>query len=320
MMSQPFYHLRPNKYVDRYLFVNSLERLNSQIKLQSHRYIGFGSYLFDDFKLLHDRLNIETMISLESDATIFHRAIFNAPYKCISVVNQTSTDFISGENWGDQNSIIWLDYVSPKALGQQFNDIATLSNTVLPYDILKVTFNANADTLGKAEGGFDARFQKLKSRIGEYIPADATPDECTKDKYPVLLLKCLRVMLSKCFTETKYDKRFVLPLFSTIYQDSQHLMLTFTCVILDNHDEEEKIKDYFDDVSYVNFEWDKPSLIKIPELTVKEMIEINKLLPDKNIEEQLLKAFDFVFGGKPEEVASYISFYKYYPSFQSINF
>lgn len=319
-MSQPFYHLRPNKYVDRCLFVNALDRLNSQIGLQKHRYIGFGSYLFDDFKLVHDRLNIETMISLEADTVIFNRAIYNAPYRCIDVVNQTSTDFISGENWGEQNSIIWFDYVSPKELGKQFNDIATLSNTILPHDILKVTFNANADTLGKIDKGTDARFDKLKNRIGEYIPADAISNQCTKDKYPILLLDCLRVMLSKCFTETKYDKRFVLPMFSTIYQDSQHLMLTFTCVILDDHDEEGKIKRSFDDIPYVNFEWDKPSLIKIPELTVREMIEINKLLPDKDIEEQLLEKFNFVFGNSSEEAASYISFYKYYPSFQSVNF
>lgn len=320
MMAQPFYHLRPNKYVDRCLFVNALERLNSQIKLQKHRYIGFGSYLFDDFKLLHDRLNIETMISLEADATIYSRAQYNVPYKCIDVINQTSTDFVSGENWGEQNSIIWFDYVSPKALGQQFNDIATMSNTILPQDILKVTLNANAETLGKAEDGLEARFEKLKSRIGEYIPSDATFEECAKEKYPLLLLKSLRVMLSKNFTETKYDKRFVLPLFSTIYQDSNHLMLTFTFVIMDNHETAEKIKACFDDIPYVNFAWDKPSLIKIPELTIKEMMAINKLLPDKDVEEQLLKDFSFVFENKPEEVASYISFYKYYPSFHSVNF
>ena len=67
-MSQPFYHLRPNKYVDRCLFVAALERINTIIKLKSHRYIGFGSYLFDDFKLLHDRLDISSMISLEADS------------------------------------------------------------------------------------------------------------------------------------------------------------------------------------------------------------------------------------------------------------
>lgn len=76
----------------------------------------------------------------------------------------------------------------------------------------------------------------------------------------------------------------------------------------------------FEDISYVNFKWDEPSLIKIPELTIKEMIEINKLLPGKDVEEQLLREFNFVFDDKAEEASSYISFYKYYPSFQSINF
>lgn len=52
----------------------------------------------------------------------------------------------------------------------------------------------------------------------------------------------------------------------------------------------------------------------------KEMIEINKLLPGKDVEEQLLREFNFVFDDKAEEASSYISFYKYYPSFQSINF
>lgn len=319
-MSQPFYHLRPNKYVDRCLFVNALDRLNSQVNLQKHRYIGFGSYLFDDFKLVHDRLNIMSMISLEADASIYKRAVYNAPYRCIEIINETSTDFISGDNWGEQNSVIWLDYVSPRAIGQQFNDIATLSTKVLPHDVIKVTFNANADTLGKADIGLDARFAKLKSRIGEYVPSDATSDECTKDKYPILLLKCLHVMLSKCFRETKYDKRFVLPLFSTVYQDSDHRMLTFTCIILDNHEEEQIIKSQFGDISYVNFEWTCPSMIKIPELTVREMIEINKLLPDSNAEEQLLEQFNFVFDDKHEEITSYISFYKYYPSFHSVSF
>lgn len=319
-MSQPFYHLRPNKYVDRCLFVNVLERLNSHIKLQNHRYIGFGSYLFDDFKLLHDRLNIRTMISLEADPAVYNRAKFNLPYSCIQVINQTSTDYISESDWGDQNSIVWLDYVSPRSLGQQFCDIASLSNTVLPYDIIRVTFNANADCLGSAANGLDARFTKLKSRIGQYVPVDATAEDCIKEKYPILLLKCLHKMLSSCFKENKYDKRFPFPLFSTIYQDGEHLMLTFTCVILDDHTEEEGIIDCFEDISYVNFQWDKPSLIKIPELTVKEMMEINTLLPSDDAEKQLLDKYSFLFEDRADEAKSYTNFYKYYPSFHSINF
>ena len=125
-MSQPFYHLRPNKYVDRCLFVNTLDRLSTILSLQDHRYIGFGSFLFDDFKLMHDRLNISSMISLECNQIIYDRANFNVPYNCISIINQSSTDFISSENWGEKNSIIWLDYTSPKDLGQQFSDLAKI--------------------------------------------------------------------------------------------------------------------------------------------------------------------------------------------------
>ena len=127
-------------------------------------------------------------------------------------------------------------------------------------------------------------------------------------------------MLSRLFRETKFDKRFIVPMFSTVYQDSEHLMLTFTSVVLDDHEEEQRIKEAFSDIPYVNFEWECPSLIKIPELTIKEMLEINKLLPSEDAEEQLSKNFGFVFGDKKGEIESYISFYKYYPSFQSVNF
>ena len=40
-MSQPFYHLRPNKYVDRGLFIKCLEQISRTINIKSHRYIGW---------------------------------------------------------------------------------------------------------------------------------------------------------------------------------------------------------------------------------------------------------------------------------------
>ena len=214
-------------------------------------------------------------------------------------------------------------------MGQQFRDVAALTNVLMPHDIVKVTFNANADTLGKIEKqntpeqkehGLEERLEKLKSRIGEYLPSDVVCTECVKDKYPLLLLKSMRIMITRCFQKTKYDKRFALPLFSTIYQDSDHRMLTVTFIVLDDPNEVDQIKDYFADIPYVAFEWESPAVIRIPELTVREMLEINQLLPDENPEEQLMERFDFVFKKREDEVKSYISFYKYYPSFQSVNF
>lgn len=321
-MAQPFYHLRPNKYVDRHLFLNMLEHLSSYLVLKDYRYVGFGSFLFDDFKLIHDRLNIISMISLESSPTTYVRAQYNVPYSCIKIVNQTSTDFISSDEWDNQNNIIWLDYTSPKQLPKQFSDIATLLNKTMAHDIIRITFNANADTLGKItqEKGLETRKEKFEQRMSDYLPSHYDEYDFNKDRYPLLLLKCLRLLIADAFPECEFDKRFLLPVFSTIYQDGEHRMLTFTGIILDNREEVQRIEEFFSDVPFVNFAWDKPSKISIPSITLKEMLEINKLLPSDNAGEQIEKKFSFIFEGKEEEINSYISFYKYYPSFHSINF
>lgn len=322
-MSQPFYHLRPNKYVDRCLFVAALDRLNTKIQLKDYRYIGFGSFMFDDFKLLHDRLNIRSMISLEADPTVNERAEYNIPYNCIKIINQTSTNFISGGDWNGEKTIIWLDYTSPAELAQQFNDVAALSNLLNAYDIVRITLNANVTSLGKCDSSQDLqefRLNRLIERIGEHVPTDICKDELTTVNYPILLLRCIHKMLGGLFKESKYDKRFVLPLFSTVYQDGQ-TMLTFTFMVLDDHKIESDIRNSFEDLSFVNFEWDKPSKITIPELTVKEILEMNKLLPSENAQEQLKSEFGFIFSGEDgdEKIKSYTDFYKFYPSYHSIN-
>lgn len=320
-MSQPFYHLRPNKYVDRCLFVAALEGINTIIKLKAHRYIGFGSYLFDDFKLLHDRLDISSMISLEADSGVYRRALYNIPYSCIRVENQTSTDFIAGGEWGADNTIIWLDYTAPGTIAQQFNDIASLSNILNPRDIVRVTFNASPVGLGTPKDDQDLRefrLSELRNRIGEYIPVDVTLEDMVTKNYPVLLLKCLHKMLGGMFKESKFDRRFLLPLFSTVYKDGQ-MMVTFTGIVLDNHDEEASIRNAFEGLQFVNFEWEKPARVSIPDLTVKEILEINKLLPSENAQEQIKGTFEFVFADGEYEINSYVAFYKYYPSFHRIS-
>ena len=321
-MSQPFYHLRPNKYVDRHLFVASLERLNTFTKLKGYRYVGFGSYMFDDFKLLHERLDISSMVSLEADPVVCNRAKYNKPYKCIRIVNQSSTDYIAGDEWGRKKTIIWLDYTNPKELAQQFSDVSALLNLLNTNDIFRVTFNANVSSLGKpdAEGENlqEYRLKVLKERIGEYVPVDTKSNNMTTNGYPIVLLKALHKLIGKAFVETQYDKRFLFPLYSTVYQDGQ-MMLTFTGIVLDDHSKEIKLKNSFKGVDFVNFEWDKPAKISIPELTVKEMIEMNKLLPSSVAQEQLKNKFGFVFS-EDCEIQSFADFYKFYPSYQSVSF
>ena len=102
-----------------------------------------------------------------------------------------------------------------------------------------------------------------------------------------LTTKSYSVLACNSFIETKMDKRFFVPLFSTVYQDGEHRMLTFTGIVLDNHDEHTRIETLMQDVEFVNMKWDEPSYIKIPELTVKEMLTINRMLPGEEAKEQI---------------------------------
>ena len=98
-------------------------------------------------------------------------------------------------------------------------------------------------------------------------------------------------------------------------------MLTFTGIILDSHEKEKAIKSALKNYPHNTFTWDSPCRIEIPALSVREISEINKLLPDKTIRQQLIEKFPFIFSEKDgQSVDSYISFYKFYPNYHQVSF
>lgn len=326
MANQPFYHLRPNKSIDRSLFVQTLIGLRRHLSISNYHYTGFGSYLFDDFKLLHETLNISKMVSLEKDPTEFKRAEFNLPYGCIDIRNVDSTEYLSDLMLDDSDhNIFWLDFVSPSELGMQLADYATLLNLLNPNDIVRITLNANPDSLGKTDipDQLQAmRLQALKRRVPDaYFPASLTPEDMTRTNYPLALLQILKSITTQSLDDRPpYSPNFMYPLFSTIYADGQQ-MLTFTGIVLDKHEDEQHIQEALQGYPHNTFAWDIPCHIEIPPLSVRELTEINKLLPNPDIRQQLLDEFPFIFSHKDgQAVDSYIAYYKYYPNYHQVNF
>ena len=322
---QPFYNLRPNKSIDRKLFIQTLIGLNNILPISDYNYMGFGSYLFDDFKLIHDTLGISKMVSLEKEQKEYDRALFNKPYNCIEVFNTTSSEYLSElEINDDTHGIYWLDYTDPADLGQQLADFATLLNKANANDIIKITLNANPAALGKNANPDLVqmiRLDTLKKRVPEqYLFPSISNDDVTTKNYPLTLLKILKAIAMESLTDSPpYSPNFFLPFFSCVYADGQQ-MLTFTGVVLESHDKETAIKEALSKYQHNDFKWDNPLRIEIPHLTVREITEINKYLPKENIQQILTEKFPFVFSEKDKEaVESYISYYKYYPSFQSVN-
>ncbi len=325
MGGQPFYHLRPNKNIDRSLFLQTLIGLNRVYQMSEYRYVGFGSFLFDDFKVIHDALNIQNMISLEIDPIEYKRAEYNLPYKCISVQNMSSTDFLAGLLLNDDDhSIFWLDFVAPKELGLQIIDFASLLEKLNPGDIVRITLNAKPDCLELIKGESQDNQQRLatlRSRVREeYLPPELTEDHMSTKMYPLTLLEILKIASMRTLADDPPNRpNFLFPLFSCVYADGQQ-MLTFTGIILDSHEKEEEIRRALIHYPHNTLVWDKPCYIEIPALTVREITELNKLLPNPDVQEKILDEFSFIFNRRNLDVLnSYVSYYKYYPKFHQIN-
>lgn len=326
MVNQPFYHLRPNKNIDRNLFIQTLIGLSRLYPIPEYQYTGFGSYLFDDFRLLHDNLNISKMISLENDSTEYERAIFNLPYNCIDVKNIGSTEYLADLFIEDEShNIFWLDYVSPADLGIQLADYATLIRNLNNGDIVRITLNANPASLGTCDNPDELhtkRLEMLKNRVPDtYLPTSVLPENMITQQYPMVLLGILKnVTIQNLTDQPPYKPYFMLPLFSSIYADGQQ-MLTFTGIILNSHEKEDEIKNVLKNYPHNTFSWDRPCHIEIPSLSVREITEINKLLPNATARQQLIDQFPFIFSEKQgQAVDSYISFYKFYPNYHQVNF
>ena len=60
------YRLRPNKAVDRELFVSLLGRLAAALKIENQRYVGLGGAFLEEFRLLHARTGIVDMVCVET--------------------------------------------------------------------------------------------------------------------------------------------------------------------------------------------------------------------------------------------------------------
>ena len=328
--NQPFYHLRPNKYIDRQMFISVLEALNNSLSLliKDYNYIGFGSYYFDDFIDLHKKLNIDKLVSLESDSEIFKRAKFNKPYRCIDIENIRSDEYIEEiENSHEKEQfIIWFDYTSPGAIGEQFSDFCNLLSVLQANDIVRITLNANPkaldqgrkiDQAAQQEAIREERLETLRNRIANYLPSNANQEMMKYQNYPILLLMSLRNAALSVMQPTQFDKLFLFPLFANAYADGQQ-MLTFTAIVLDNEDDKVKIIEATSHLNFMTYDWEKVYSVSVPSITTREYNFLNQFLPMIEPEERK-KIMEITPFFDESEIIAFGEIYKYYPNFHHVN-
>ncbi|MCC3408854.1 MAG: hypothetical protein JGK17_25420 [Microcoleus sp. PH2017_10_PVI_O_A] len=319
------YHLRLNKAIDRYAFLESLAKIDRYCSISKYKYIGFGGHSLEDFKYIHSRFGICNMISIEQDIEVYKRQIFNQPHNCIECLQQSSSQFIN-EFQRREETIIWLDYVRPSELLKQIEEFQDTLKKLDALDIIKITVNAHPASYVPSQKDMssfdlkDARINHLKTVLGDIFPsADVIPDMMTEKNFPEALCLVLKYAANKAM-QGQQDIYFQ-PLTAFSYADGQQ-MLTVTGIILERN----KMQEFFDQTNIDKWElsnrdWKPPQRINVPDLTIKERLHIDSRLPNfeaKTIQDELGFLFDSKEKVSLEMLETYVLFYRQSPYFSRI--
>lgn len=320
------YQLRPNKHVERLLFIELLERiiLNEPDK---YAYVSMGGPQLEDHRLIHQLLGISNLYSFEEDKAVYQRQLFNLRPSCVECIQNSIDEFVNGfgsfieqRSLSDKNLIIWLDYVSPNKRREQLIQYHTLLSKLQEQDVVKITLNANPATLGekyKNESTKDLlsrRLERLQSEIGEYLPPEAVAEDMTGNRLVPILCKAIEIAAERGTSNYTRLTPLLLSLFS--YQDGNHLMVTAVIRLTKIAD----VQGYKSGLRWVYLpeSWNDVKKINIPALTAKERLEIDRWLPANDYRElhkQLPFQLDTDADLSLELLKEYAIHYTRYPSY-----
>lgn len=321
------YHLRPNKHIERTLFVELLGKICSQNQPSSYAYISMGGPQLEDHRLIHQILGIESLFSFESEKNVHNRQLFNQRPSCLKCLNEPINEFIdrfeeflAQQNIDDKKLIIWLDYALTKRR-QQLIEYQTLISKLQEHDIIKMTLNANINTFGERQSGEThedvqkRRLVKILDDIGDYVPPDVTGDMMTAKGIVPILCNTIEVATDKGLLSHPRVRPALLSLFT--YQDGYHQMLTATIMLTNAADLERSRTDLQWD--YLPQTWTDVKTIDVPSLTAKERLEIDSRLPAGDLD-KLHDSLPFMLDTddldrSKELLQEYARHYRRYPSY-----
>lgn len=322
---QVAYHLRPNKAIERQIFVDLLTRFHGYRPIHAYTYVGFGGPFMEDFRLIEGHFGVKRMISLEVDPAVIERQKFNRPFTSIECRKQQSGDFVA--NYASdqiEQAIIWLDYAEANARRAQLGEFQSLLEKLVAFDIVKLTLNANPATLPVPPNTapvnqMNARLDAAENQLGDYWPPAVLPEDMSRKLFPRVLLRCV-LRAAKQALPAGRELVFV-PLTSFSYADSEHTMLTVTGAISPVASESSvkralRVRTW--DLAYR--ETSAPIPIAAPVLSTRERVYLERLLP--KYRRTLASRSQFLVAGKEgasnELLASFARFSRYYPHFARI--
>ena len=221
---------------------------------------------------------------------------------------------------------MWLDYAEEKERVEQIAEFQTLLRRLHAMSILKLTLNANPENLGGVvkSGVHSERIATLTEQFGNFLPADFSEYAVSEEGFPGTLLHIVAAASREALATRNGWTFQLLSAFS--YRDSRQEMFTATGIVGVRKDialilERTPIRKW----DFKNLDCSPPMRISVPELTIKERIHINQILPKyshdlKAIHKALGFRFDASESVSESMLRMYVSFYHHYPQFGRVAF
>ncbi|WP_425079720.1 O-methyltransferase [Ruegeria denitrificans] len=322
------YRLRPNKFIDREIFVDLINHLVPQRGASKYVYISMGGQHLVDHSVVYRRAGISNLYSFDFEEEVVLRQNFNKPIDtvyCEAIKSEQLAgrlDEIMARFEGSENVIVWLDYTSPSERLEQLQEVEAVAKRLQPGDILRATFNTNIGSLD--EGGNSAawkeagssgpgeyRCERLRTQIGEYLPTEMK--EVGDSEFPAAMSEATSIALSKASLESAAGLVFR-PVLLTTYKDGQRM--TTATVIVDN--DEHPFRSDSQTWQFLPSGWTDILEISAPDLSTREKFRIDQEL--SNSSHQIHAAFGFPLSENAAKsiraIESYKKLRRYYPAFQ----
>lgn len=306
-MSQPAYHLRPNKAVDRFALLEVIRRLSQFEDLSGYTYHGLGGPYLEDFRVLYEENDDIGLVSIESREEVYKRQEFHRPCRSLRLKHGDLFRFIDQYEHEEQKSIFWLDYTNLTI--QNFEYFGLLLTKVADRSVVKVSLRAEPRDWRDEPERFGDEFRRI-------MPDPDGSPPFVAQSYVNLLQDMLKIVVQRelpAELQTMFQ-----PICSFFYADGVG-MLTLTGIVCPREDES-TVREAFDDWDLANLDWLEPRVIDVPFLSTKERLGLQDKLPcDGDAGKTLFEALGYELEGGEEgtmqQLEQYSQFHRYYPYF-----
>lgn len=305
----PPYHLRPNKAVDRFAFLDAIRKLDRIERLSGYTYYGFGGPYLEEFRLLYEFCPGMKMVSIEEDEETVKRQKFHLPCGTVHLENLDFNSFLITYQPKKERGVFWLDYTNLEY--SNFTEFGALLAKLPENSMVKLSVKCQPKDYYESP-------QSFKDRFGSLMPDQTISIPRLMPEFATLLQDMAQITAQRALPGSS-GFRFQ-PVSSFFYSDTVG-MFTVTGIICKRGDRGREVRKAYEDWEFANLNWARPRQINVPTLSTKERLFLQSHLPSKKAKD-FGKLLGYSVANGTESNAKlmkqYAIFHRYFPHFMKV--